>query len=73
MNTTEQKPESTLEEDFAKLEQMIGQLEKKDIPLEESFRIYKEGMELLKQCSDRIDTVEKKMILMNEDCEIDEF
>ena len=43
------------------------------LPLEESFQIYKEGMELLKECSARIDTVEKKMLQINSDGEISEF
>ena len=31
------------------------------------FSLYKKGMELLKYCSDRLDTVEKKMLQMDED------
>ena len=38
-----------------------------------SFNLYKQGMELLKFCSDKLDTVEKKMLQMNEDGTFSEF
>ena len=44
-----------------------------DTSLEDSFRLYKKGMELLKYCSDRLDTVEKKMLQMDEDGTLREF
>ncbi|MBR2188865.1 MAG: exodeoxyribonuclease VII small subunit [Eubacterium sp.] len=52
---------------------MAEQLEDKNSSLEESFRIYQRGMNLLKQCSEKIDTVEKKMLQVNEDGELIEF
>ena len=39
--------EQTLEQTFDKLEETIGKLEQEDISLEESFRLYKEGMKLI--------------------------
>ena len=47
--------------------------EDKDTPLEESFRLYRQGMELLKDLNGRLDTVEKKMLQMNEDGTFREF
>ena len=44
-----------------------------DVSLEDSFRLYKEGMELLNECSQKIDRVEKKMLQMNEDGTFREF
>ena len=41
--------------------------------LEESFLIYQTGMKLLKECSEKIDTVEKRMLMMNEDGGLSEF
>ena len=46
--------ELTLEQIFEKLEGTIGKLEQEDIPLEESFKLYKEGMKLVKSCNDRL-------------------
>ncbi|MGN0431895.1 MAG: exodeoxyribonuclease VII small subunit [Lachnospiraceae bacterium] len=63
----------SLEENFAKLEEAVAKLEAEDISLEESFRIYKEGMELLRQCNTDIDKVEKQVLLLNESGELEEF
>ena len=52
---------------------MISRLEAEDITLEESFRVYRKGMEILKDCNDRIDLVEKKVLKINEDGQTDEF
>lgn len=60
------KSTKTLEEAFLKLDQVIEQLEKEEITLEESFQMYNEGMKLLKECNDSIDKVEKKLIVLNE-------
>lgn len=63
----------TLEETFAKLDELLTALESRDITLEESFRNYQQGMELLKKCNEKIDRVEKKMQLINEEGEISDF
>ena len=65
--------EQTLEQVFDKLEETIGKLEQEDIPLEESFKLYKEGMKLIKSCNDKIDKVEKEVLKLNENGELDEF
>lgn len=56
----------TVEESFAKLDEMVKRLESEDVPLEESFRLYQEGMKLLKDVSGRIMTYEKKMQVLSE-------
>lgn len=68
-----QAPEKSLEEAFRELDGLAGQLEERGISLEESFRIYKKGMDLLKYCNDAIDTVEKKMLQIEENGEVSEF
>ncbi len=65
--------EQTLEQTFERLEDLIGKLEQQDISLEESFKLYKEGMKLVKSCNDRIDKVEKEVLKLNENGELDEF
>ena len=71
---TEVRPEElTLELAFEKLERMLEQLESREISLEDSFVLYQKGMELLKVCNEKIDTVEKKILIMNGDGELDEF
>lgn len=67
------REEQTLEEAFEKLEELAQKLEDSDTSLEDSFRFYKKGMELLKYCSEKLDTVEKKMLQMDEDGTLREF
>lgn len=68
-----QKETQTIEEAFETLDGIVEQLERADISLEESFLIYQTGMKLLKECSEKIDTVEKRMLMMNEDGELSEL
>ncbi|MCI6005877.1 MAG: exodeoxyribonuclease VII small subunit [Blautia sp.] len=69
----EQTQEKTLEEAFSQLDELALRLEDRETSLEESFCLYKQGMELLKYCSDKLDTVEKKMLQMDEDGTLREF
>lgn len=68
----EQK-EQTLEEIFGKMEGLLEALESREISLEDSFEKYKEGMALLKAAGEKIDTVEKAMLVLNDQGEADEF
>ena len=63
----------TLEQIFEQLENVLSTLESRDITLEDSFSTYAKGMELLKKCNEKIDTVEKKMQLINEEGELSDF
>lgn len=70
---SENKKETTLDEAFLELDGIIEALESREITLEESFHKYQQGMELVKRCSEKIDTVEKKVLVLNEDGETYEF
>ena len=72
-NSEQLQEEKPLEEMFAELDLLAGKLEDRDTLLEDSFRLYRQGMELLKLCSDKLDTVEKKMLQLNEDGTFSEF
>ena len=50
----------SIEDAFGELDLLARKLEDKETPLEESFRLYRQGMELLKDLNGRLDTVEKK-------------
>ena len=65
--------EKTINEAFEELDVLAQKLEDRDTSLEDSFLLYKQGMELLKYCSEKLDTVEKKMLQMNEDGTFSEF
>lgn len=63
----------TIEESLQELDLIVQRLESREISLEDSFVMYQKGMELLRQCSNKIDTVEKKMLKINEDGGFSEF
>lgn len=73
MKNKEEEKTLSLEEAFEQIEETIGRLEEDDITLEESFRAYQEGMKLLQYCNEKIDKVEKQVLKINEDGELDEF
>ena len=66
-STEKKEKERTLEEAFLRLDEIIQKLEKKDTTLEDSFLGYQEGIELIKFCNQQIDTVEKKILVLNEE------
>lgn len=67
------KNNKQLEEIFAELDQIAAKLESSEISLEDSFQLYQKGMKLLKECNDKIDRVEKKILILDENGESDEF
>ena len=52
---------------------MIGRMEEPDLPLEEAFAAYEQGMKIIRACNSRIDRVEQKMMVMNEAGELVPF
>ena len=71
--TEEKKEGKSIEETFGELDLLARKLEDRETSLEESFCLYSQGMELLKDLNGRLDTVEKKMLQMNEDGTFREF
>ena len=70
---SEEKKKATLEDSFAQIEMIISQMEGSEISLDDSFSLYQKGMEQLKVCNDMLDTVEKKMQIINEEGKLEEF
>ena len=71
--TENRNQEMTMEEALKELDGIVERLESREISLEDSFALYQKGMELLRQCGSKFDTVEKKMLKLNEDGELSEF
>ena len=68
-----EEKELTLEEAFARLEEITRRLKDEKISLEDNFAQYQKGMQLLKYCNDSIDKVEKKVLVLNGEGKLDEF
>lgn len=73
MEERKEQEQLTVEKAFEALDAMVEKLESRETSLEESFQVYQEGVKLLAYCSRKIDTVEKKMLQMNEDGSYREF
>lgn len=52
------------EDNFKKLETIVHKLEDGDLPLEESMKLFEEGMRLSKICSQRLTDVQKRVDLL---------
>ena len=63
----------SLEEVFNNLDNVVKQLEGADVSLEESFQLYYKGMELLKTCNEKIDNIEKKILVLDRNGELHEL
>lgn len=63
----------TVEELFGKIEEIVSDLSNPEIAIEDAFSKYEAGMELLKQCNEKIDTIEKKVLAIGADGELSEF
>ena len=65
--------EKTLEDLFANLDQIVEKLQNGETSLEESFSLYQKGMNMLKTCNEKIDKVEKQVLVLEENGETHEF
>jgi exodeoxyribonuclease VII small subunit len=55
------------EEALARLETIVGQLEKGDLPLEDSLKIFEEGVRLSKNCLKLLEEAERKVEILLQD------
>ena len=65
--------ELSLEELFQELEGIIEKMQDRDVTLEDSFSLYEKGVRKLKSCNEKIDKVEKKMLLLNQQGGLEPF
>ena len=63
----ENKTTRTIEETMEELEAIIEKMEDRESTLEESFACFETGMKLVKECSQRIDKVEKRIMVLSEE------
>jgi exodeoxyribonuclease VII small subunit len=55
------------EEAMARLETIVSELEKGDLPLDESLKIFEEGVKLSKNCLKMLDDAERKVEILIQD------
>lgn len=74
METEKQtRKEPGLEERFAMIESILDQMEDEHVTLDQSFDLYKKGMEQMKAANQALDQIEKEMLVLNESGELEEF
>ena len=54
-------PKKTFEQAIKRLEEIVAELEEGNLPLEESLKIYEEGVELTRFCSTKLNEIEDKI------------
>jgi exodeoxyribonuclease VII small subunit len=57
------------EQNLARLEEIVGQLDSDSITLNESLKLFEEGIELLRQASTELSTVEARVKLLVEEAD----
>ena len=65
--------EPTVEEMIERIDAISSEMEEGQLSLEDSFRKYKQGMDLVKKCSRQISRVEKQMQVLDEQGELHDF
>jgi len=65
--------EMSLEQRLDMLDELIEQLESDEISLEDAFEKYSAGIKLVKECNESIDRVEKKVQMLMDNGETEDF
>lgn len=60
-------PKERFEDALNKLEKIVARLEEGDIPLEESLKLFEEGIRLSRFCNQKLDEAEKKVEILLKD------
>ena len=55
------------EKELEKLQGIVDKLEKGELTLDESVDLFKEGVELSRLCTKKLDEIEKKVTILTED------
>ena len=55
------KNSKSYEESVKRLQQIVAELEKPDISLEQSMKLFEEGVVLVKECGEVLDTAQQKV------------
>ena len=55
----------TFEENMARLEEIVGKLEKGDAPLSDSLKLFEEGTKLIAQCRTELDKAEQQVVKLS--------
>lgn len=69
----ETEKKTSIEERFQSIEEIINQMEQGKSSLDESFELYKTGLEEIKKANTMLEDMEKAMLVLTEDGNLEEF
>jgi len=58
------REEMTMEQAYDALSALLAKMEQADMSLEENFKLYEEGIGLIKLCHEKLDTMEKQLVVL---------
>ena len=56
-----EKKNVSFEEKLKKLDEIVGEVENRTLPLEESVKLFNEGMQIIKEIEESLDKAEKEL------------
>ena len=56
----------SVEESFNEIESIIAEMQKEDVTLDRSFELYNKGLTLIKECNEKLDSMEKQIKIIEE-------
>lgn len=69
MKKTETQSKKTFETQLAALEKIVRELERGDLPLEESLKLFEDGVKLSRECQERLNQAERRIEVLLRDGE----
>ncbi len=64
---------ATIEENLAELDNIAAQMSDPKVSLEDSFRLYEEGIKRIKECNDAIKSVKQRVEKLEKDGTVTDF
>lgn len=65
--------EITFEEAFSRLETIVRSLEEGQVPLDESMKLYEEGVSLVRLCSSKLENAKRQVLKVEADGTLSDF
>lgn len=65
-NNLNRNNKNSIEDNFNELENILKEMQAEEVTLEQSFELYNKGLKLVQDCNEQIDTIEKKIKILEE-------
>lgn len=66
------KEEMTIEEGFEKLSDILSKMDEEGVSLEASFKLYNDGLAVVKELNGKLEETEQKINIINEEMNINQ-